>query len=541
LTPDPKGKRPKVVNIVGPPKDSKLPTIDISGKELHEITKSAIEALDKANESDPFIFLRSGDICHVTKDEQWRPKVEPANDSWLRGALSRKAHWGRTVKSGSFSVVFPPLEVVRDIASLDTLKFPALTSVTEVPTLRADGTIMDKPGYDPASGIYYVPARNLSIAPIPVSPSQQDAAGAKKLIMEAIGDFPYAVDNNASLANVFGLLLTPVLRPAIYGCTPLAVIDAPQAGTGKSLLADVISIIATGRPSAMVKYPTREEEMEKKIGSGLIAGRPLICFDNLDGELKSPSLALALTAKEYETRLLGFSKNMTVPNMATWIVTGNNIRPGGDMPRRCYQIRLDARQAKPYTGRQFVHPDLLRWVAAHRGELLRALLILVRYWHAAGCPDAPDFSPIGSFEDWHRKIAGILFRCHTPGFLANYMEFIEREDESPGQWEYFLAHLYELYGSLSKTDCTRDFSIAELVEKLQQTQSVTRDSAPSEVADCLESRTGHHRVAIGKLFGARRARRFGYGNDQFWIERQEPDNAHKGSTMWVVRKSSVNQ
>src|SRR6185312_2813497 len=100
---------------------------------------------------------------------------------------------------------------------------------------------------------FYSPASNLATFPLPDTPTREQVREARALINEAVGEFPYA--NKASRANVFGLLLTPVLRPPIYGCTPLAVVDAPQAGTGKSLLIDVLSIITTGRPAAMVPYP----------------------------------------------------------------------------------------------------------------------------------------------------------------------------------------------------------------------------------------------------------------------------------------------
>lgn len=506
----------------------------MSGRQLRDITADALHALKMANDP-PFIFMRSGELCHVVSDEAARPSVEPANDSWIRGTLARTADWMRRTPTGNRHAAFPPNEVVRDIASMGSVSFPALSSVTEVPTLRVDGTILDEPGYDPISTVYYAPAPSLKMMPIPKTPTREELKEARNFIYEAIGDFPYA--DQASRANVYGLLLTPVLRPAIYGCTPLAVVDAPQAGTGKSLLIDVLSIITTGRPSAMIPYPYRDDEMQKQIGASLIAGRQLIAFDNLEGELRSPALALALTAKEYESRILGFSKNMRVPNMATWIVTGNNIRPAGDMPRRCYQIRLDARRAKPYTGRSFKHKDILRWVTENRSELLRALLIMARYWFSAGCPEPDNFSAVGSFEDWHRKIGGIVTSSGMPGFLSNYTDFIEKEDESTSQWEEFLSHIFDLYGVLSKPDVTREFSMAELVKELQSPESITKEKAPAEIADCVDKKGANHRIAIGKMFSSKRSRRFGYGSDQFWLERNDSGTAHKGSVAWVVRRS----
>jgi hypothetical protein len=334
----------------------------------------------------------------VTRDETGRPCISLATEPYLRGALARSADFMKLDAWGNLKNAFPPVEVVKDIAACnpELWPFPPLSAVVEVPTLRPDGTILCDCGYDPASHLFYAPGDNLKIFPLPEAPTQSDVRAARDLIDEAIGEFPYA--DAASRANVFGLLLTPVLRPAIRGCTPLAVVDAPQAGTGKSLLIDALSMIATGRPAAMSPYPYKEEEMQKQIGASLSAGRPLICFDNLAGELNSPTLALALTAKHYEARILGVSKNMTVPNRSTWMVTGNNIRLGGDMPRRCYQIRLNAKSSKPYSGRKFKHPDLLRWVEDNRSELLHALLVIARYWYASGCP-AHVASPIGSFEE----------------------------------------------------------------------------------------------------------------------------------------------
>ncbi len=508
-----------------------LPEIVVSSRQLCDITGNAIRALSRANTETPFVFVRSGSICHVIRDEIGRPSVEPATDSWIRGTLARTAHWSRYNQHGELKGTFPPPEVVRDLASIDNPPFPPLASVTEVPTLRADGTILDRPGYDPVSSVFYSPASSLKTFPLPKDPTQAQVKVARDLVNEAIGEFPYS--NKSSRANIFGLLLTPVLRPAIYGCTPLAVVDAPQAGTGKSLLIDVLSIITTGRPASMVPYPSGEDEMKKQIGASLIAGRQLIAFDNLEGKLKSPVLALALTAKEFESRILGFSKNMTVPNMATWIVTGNNITLDGDMPRRCYQIRLDARESKPYVGRTFKHPDLLRWVTENRSQLLHALLIIARYWFSSGCPTY-DLGPvIGSFEDWHRKVGGIVTHAGITDFMANYSTFIEQEDESTAQWADFLGRIADIYPDTENFSASRYFSIGDIIDRLRAAESPLREQAPSEIADCLERKV-NHRIAVGRLFSSRRDRRFAIGSEQIWLDRELQETGHKGSLRWRV-------
>lgn len=506
-----------------------LPEILASNRQLRDVSAEAVVAVTSANDP-PFIFVRSGRIAHVVTDEYGRPSVEDAHQDWIRGILSDTADWMRFNQAGEMKSTFPPREVVANIATMSKPPFPALTNVTEVPSMRADGTILDKTGYDRQSGVYYIPADNLKAFPLPDIPTQQDVVTAKALIEEAIGEFPYA--EQASKANVYGLLLTPIMRPAILGSTPLAVVDAPQAGTGKSLLIDVVSIITTGRPAAMVPFPWGEEEMQKQIGSSLTCGRQLIVFDNLEGELKSPNLASALTAKEYDARILGFSKNMMVPNKSTWVVTGNNVRLAGDMPRRCYQIRLDARESKPYTGREFKHPDLLRWVTDNRSELLHALLIISRYWFASGCPKPKDQPSMGAFEEWQQKIGGIVNSARVPGFLANYLNFIEQEDDMPRQWTGFLHHLMYVWRTMDPCK-SRPFLIKDLMDLLSERESSTRQEAPAEVCDLLENTKRNHRIVLGIMMKKYRARRFG----QYWIDREseeEDESGHKGSSRWVI-------
>jgi hypothetical protein len=97
--------------------------------------------------------------------------------------------------------------------------------------------------------------------------------------------------------------------------------------------------------------------MRKKITARLIAGDSLLIIDNLEGLLSSPSLATLLTTGSWNDRILGQTKTVSMDVCATWIVTGNNIRLGGDMPRRCYQIRMDAQRAQPWERAGFKHPD----------------------------------------------------------------------------------------------------------------------------------------------------------------------------------------
>src|SRR5439155_1740787 len=240
----------------------------------------------------------------------------------------------------------PPTEVVQDILAAGAWPFPPLGAVAEVPVLRPAGSVFARPGYDLATRLVYRPPAGLLVPDIPDDPTDAERADALEALLDVIRDFPFV--DAASRANTLALLLTPLLRPAIEGEVPLALIDKPKRGTGASLVAQVITGIALGTDTDLTTAPTDDEEWRKKILAALMAGATIMFFDNVEHPLTSPSLAAALTSPDFTDRILQRSEIAKVPQRATWIATGNNIRVGGDLVRRCYWIRLDAGVARPW-------------------------------------------------------------------------------------------------------------------------------------------------------------------------------------------------
>ena len=152
-------------------------------------------------------------------------------------------------------------------------------------------------------------------------------------------------------------MITPLLRHAIGGNVPLAVVNAPQPGTGKTLLCKAVSLIAVGNVDTLTTAPNNSEEWRKKITSVLSRGSLIIILDNIDGRLTSDDLAAALTTETWSDRLLGHNKIVTLPQRSVWIGNGNNITVGGDLPRRSYMINLDAKSSRPWLRDDFQHQD----------------------------------------------------------------------------------------------------------------------------------------------------------------------------------------
>src|SRR5262245_16960037 len=130
-----------------------------------------------------------------------------------------------------------------------------------IATVR-DGSVCERPGYDPASGLLYKPDGR-SFPPVSPRPSKPDATVALQTIGRLIDRFPFVSDADRSVA--LSAILTALHRHAMV-TAPLHGFTSPAAGTGKSLLVDVAAILATGRLTPVISQGCSEEELEKRLG-----------------------------------------------------------------------------------------------------------------------------------------------------------------------------------------------------------------------------------------------------------------------------------
>jgi hypothetical protein len=223
-----------------------------------------------------------------------------------------------------------------------------------------------------------------------------------------------------------------------------------------------------------------------------------------------------LTATEWEGRILGKSESITIPQRAVFILPGNNVQLSGDIPRRCFWIRLDAKTSRPYLRDGFRHPNLETYVKKHRGELLAALLTLARSWFVAGCPPSTG-KPLGSYERWAEIIGGILEHAGIPGFLSNAYDLYEQADDESAQWECFLRVCADAFGNVPVTTAEIELRIAS--------ESVLHNSLPDFLADARASGKGDFKKLLGKALRKRADRQ--YGDDGFHVTRAGNDSRKK--------------
>jgi hypothetical protein len=469
-----------------PERKDGLPDIITGGEQLRDVTDQAVAALVAAHQDRPLLFLQSARLVHVGRDELKRPLLTQMDVPELKEALTHAANFYRLRKVPGQTDTYekvpvsPPRELAEQILARQTqspyLPFLPLDAIVETPVMRPDGTILNAPGYDTVTRLYYAPEESMATCTIPLAPTRAEQQAALDLIWSAIGEFCYATA--ADRANALGLLLTPLVRPAIKRHILLALLDAPKPGTGKGLLADVISIIATGKSTAILTMPKNEEEWEKRITALLLQGRTIITIDNVKDALYSSALEAVLTADIHEGRVLGQSTMVKVPHRAIWIATGNNIKLGGDLPRRCYRIRLDPHVSQPWMRSGFTHEDLAEWTRAHRGDLISALLTLARAWYATGQPMAPGIPMLGTFSGWAKLIGSILAHAGVEGFLGNLDTLYANVDEEATQWESFLQTWHATFGS-------EWVPVVQITERIQSLEPVAGGSPGQHLAEIL--------------------------------------------------------
>jgi putative DNA primase/helicase len=265
--------------------------------------------------------------------------------------------------------------------------------------------VLDRPGYDPATGLIYEPSADFP--PLPAAPTLEDARRAVDVLYDLIADFPFL--DACHRAVWLAAFLTVLGRPAVEGPTPLFLFDATTAGSGKTLLVKLIAMIATGREPAVSGLSDNNEETRKNITAIALAGERLVLLDNASEGFGCKALDAALTATVWRDRILGHSKRTgDMPLTTVWTATGNNVKLRGDTHRRVIPSRLESDRERPEERSDFKYPDLLGHVRLHRPELVVAGLTVLLAHLEAGRPKA-DLKHFGTYESWSDTIRQAVY------------------------------------------------------------------------------------------------------------------------------------
>lgn len=335
-----------------------------------------------------------------------QPIVLPVTRYWLVRELTERAEFQRWDKRmQDYKVVDCPINIAAALETgTDDATFRPLTALASAPFLRVDGSVCDAPGYDEETGIFYAPT--LSFPQLPLQPGWAEARAALDELCDLVKQFPFAnpVSRSVFLADVLTALARPTLPKS-----PMVLYTASMAGSGKTLMASIGNLIAYGHATTHPWPNGNEEELKKVFTSVLLAGDPVVVFDNLPNGavIKSPALSQFVTSDDYADRKLGESERVKFRNRTRVVLTGNNVVLGSDNARRTIVCELQL-QVESLKDRQVVfdHPSLAVYIKQHRARYITATLTVLRAY--ALHPDPLNLPPLDSFEDWSWRVRDAL-------------------------------------------------------------------------------------------------------------------------------------
>jgi hypothetical protein len=348
----------------------------------------------------------------------------------------------------------PPKQIADILLSRYGLwNLPTIAGVITTPTLRPNGSILSASGYDPATRLYHAADPTLKLDPVVYNPTRADAERALVLLLDLLVDFPFVIvkaegkpDRHLSRSVALSALITPVVRGALP-VAPMHSFRANAPGTGKSYLTDTISAIATGQPCPVMSVaPDDPKETEKRLIALLLAGFPIICLDNVNGELGGDTLAQAIERPLLHLRPLGSSDTIMIESKATIFANGNQLIVRDDMLRRTLPGDLDAEMERPET-RSF-SGDPVATVLDNRGRYVSAALIIVRAYLAADSPGC--LNPLASFERWSHLVRSALvwLGCDDP---IDVMEQSRTDDPGLAELREVMTLWDDAFGSAAVT------------------------------------------------------------------------------------------
>jgi hypothetical protein len=251
--------------------------------------------------------------------------------------------------------------------------------------------------------LWYKSSGDVELPPIPEKPSKVDAEAALAKLNELLSKFPFDDEKDRSVA--LAGLMTPVLRGTMKAA-PIFAVVAPEPRTGKTHLVRLCAMLATGHDPVPYAGGWSQEEMEKRIETAALAGRPILHLNNLPNGMMLESEVMCQMSSEGQVKIRKLGKHgegMCDCRATTIFVNGNNISVASDLVPRTLVCRLDAQMEQPGT-RSFDFDPINDRVRGHRGTYLAAIFTVARAFIAAGRPTPEKLHAMAGYEEWSRWV-----------------------------------------------------------------------------------------------------------------------------------------
>lgn len=409
---------------------------------------------------------------------------------WLRGKLSRFSQFQKYNAKNKLLPCDPPDNIVAEmLGRRDAYPFPDISGIITTPTLRPDGSLLSEAGYDESTGFLLIEPPKLP--PIPDHPTRRDAQEALKLLTDLLTEFPFV--NEDARATALSAIITPVARGG-FSVAPMHAARAPAAGTGKSYLWDLVSLIATGRLMPVMTLGKDEEETRKQLDAALLAGNPIISIDNVNGMLSGDRLNQTITQTTVEIRPLGKSELARVDTRGVSVYcTGNNISFKGDLNRRTVTSNLNPNVERPEL-REF-RGNPVKAILRDRGLYVAACLTICRA-HLMAKPG--NAKPLASFDGWSDTVRSALIWLGCGDPVAT-QDVAREEDLSL----VVRRELYTAWAQVMGVGKVNAMTMSKFLERVNETDASTRELRWPDLFNTVRSASGSRRDNIDQT-------RFGY-------------------------------
>ena len=270
-------------------------------------------------------------------DQAWRDReqrISEVTPPVLANLLATHTYTYKTKASdagGGTEEVMPPTAVLAAaLAPKEWRRLRPLFGIVGAQVLRPDGSLLQQPGYDEATGLYF--ARKVPLDGVLEAPT---TAGSRRRAGSCL---------MSSLVTSRGRARP--IKPTTWDCwqprSCAATCGPDPVRSGQLDYARLGQDDPDLRPGHAVRPAEpdlagqRRAELRKAIASVLADPVGAIIFDNLaEGTvIDSPVLARLITDRTWADRLLGGNPTAAFANDRVWTATGNNLRLGGDIRTR---------------------------------------------------------------------------------------------------------------------------------------------------------------------------------------------------------------
>lgn len=339
------------------------------------------------------IYGRSDSLVRPITTDQGESLLITVTVHDLRDIISKHCEFRKFNAKGDLVAGAATLDFAQTLlARVGRWRFSEINGIHTAPIVQEDGSVLDTPGYDEATGLYLIlPGK------VEIGTTREEAEFAiKALCDDLLIDFPKV--SQTDLAVMLSGLLTPLVRPVI-DAAPAHCIRAHTPGTGKSYYLDCASMLALGTKSTGLTLAQGDEDENRKLLSAVaMTGTPVISIDNVNGEIKGDFLCQLIERPSVQPRILGKSEAPRIQNVFCVYCNGNNMFVAGDLTRRVLLCNLDSGLERPET-RRFKN-DPVALIKTNREKYLGYALTIVRAYLASG--ERVKVRAFNSFGRWSK-------------------------------------------------------------------------------------------------------------------------------------------